>query len=74
MRRSVDRFAQIRRRLEAIHAATLTPARKREAWAKYLEDGILPADPALRNLVEHLRNAEIEFDQIHQPAPVAGQE
>lgn len=67
--RASNRFDQIRRRMEEIRQAALTPARKREAWAVFQADGTMPTDPALRDLVERLRDAENELREIHQPAP-----
>jgi|GEM_PF-5227209 len=72
--RASNRFAQIRRRMEEIRQAALTPGVKRLAWAEYQASGRLPEDRDLRDLVERLGAAEQEFAAIHQPAPVAGQE
>jgi len=69
MRRAADRFGRLRRRLEWIRAASLTPERKRLAWGTFQATGQLPDDPDLRELAEHLRDAEQQCDQIHQPAP-----
>ena len=71
--RASNRFDRVCRRLEEIRRASLTPAVKREAYRRFLETGELPDDPTLKDLVEHLRDAETELEILHRLAPV-GQE
>ncbi|NLH41513.1 MAG: hypothetical protein GX448_06700 [Planctomycetes bacterium] len=67
--RASNRFDRVCRRLAEIAKSRLTPLLKRMAWQRFQADGTMPTDPALRDLVERLRDAKNEFREIHQPAP-----
>ena len=67
--RASNRFDRMRRRLEEIHRASLTPAAKRAAWAEFQATGRLPDDPDLRDLIEHLRDFSAGLETLHRLAP-----
>ena len=70
MRRTENRFDRVCRRLAEIAKSRLTPTLKRLAWQRFQQTGELPTEPEVKTLIEHLRDAEGEFEELHRPAPV----